>query len=56
MSCRLVFKGNAGSVRVFEKSGFVLEKTVDHEVISSSGEMQHGVTYLAVLFESPWRS
>lgn len=35
--CASVFKGNQGSVRVFEKNGFVLEKTLEkHKVIQES--------------------
>ena len=37
-----VYKGNLGSVRVFEKNGFVLTDTVDRESVTSAGVPQHG--------------
>jgi len=40
------FKGNIGSVRVFEKNGFVVEETVDFEQIISSGEKMTGMHIL----------
>ena len=35
--CANVWKGNQGSVRVFEKNGFVLEKTLEnHKAVQES--------------------
>ncbi|TCD68088.1 hypothetical protein EIP91_011541 [Steccherinum ochraceum] len=50
MGARLIrveaFKGNGGSVRVFEKNGFVLEETVDFEKVISSGQKVTGMHVL----------
>lgn len=50
MGARLIrveaFKGNVGSVRVFEKNGFVLEETVDFEQVINSGEKMSGMHIL----------
>lgn len=50
MGARLIrveaFKGNEGSVRVFEKNGFVKEKTVDFEKVISSGQRVTGMHVL----------
>ncbi|PCH34023.1 hypothetical protein WOLCODRAFT_94664 [Wolfiporia cocos MD-104 SS10] len=40
------FRGNVGSVRVFEKNGFVLEKTVDHGEVTTSGKRIDGAHIL----------
>ncbi len=36
------FTGNAGSVRVFEKNGFVLDETVDYPIVNNSGHKHEG--------------
>lgn len=40
------FIGNIGSVRVFEKCGFVQEKTVEHEFVTKCGERFTGYNVL----------
>ncbi|KAH8099283.1 hypothetical protein BXZ70DRAFT_289672 [Cristinia sonorae] len=40
------FKGNIGSVRVFEKNGFVLENTVDFEQVLNNGGKMSGMHVL----------
>ncbi|CCL98111.1 uncharacterized protein FIBRA_00105 [Fibroporia radiculosa] len=37
-----IFKGNDASVRVFEKNGFVIEKTVEKEVTTNFGDVKSG--------------
>ncbi|GBE77660.1 hypothetical protein SCP_0105410 [Sparassis crispa] len=37
-----IFRGNNGSVRVFEKNGFVLEKTLDQEKVTNYGNTIYG--------------
>lgn len=50
MGARLIrgeaFKGNIGSVRVFEKNGFVLEDTVDFEYTTNAGMKMTGMHVL----------
>jgi len=41
-----VFTGNKGSARVFEKNGFVLEKTVENRKVLASGETRLGFDVL----------
>lgn len=40
------FKGNIGSIRVFEKNGFVLEKTIDHVETINCGGTRLGTSVL----------
>ena len=46
MNARLIraeaFKGNLGSVRVFEKNGFVVTETTDEEAVNAAGVVLHG--------------
>ncbi len=44
------FIGNVGSVRVFEKNGFVMEKTVQYEMVTNCGVTRLGLHVLC------WRS
>lgn len=44
------FKGNAGSRKVFEKNGFILEKIVDFTRTTQNGQTQQGMYVLL------WRS
>lgn len=40
------FKGNLGSIRVFEKNGFILEKTIDQVETTNCGVLKKGTIVL----------
>ena len=49
------FIGNQGSVRVFEKNGFVFDKTVEYPTVLASGETRLGFHILWWRSSSPER-